>query len=321
MSRLEVKKVQLSDKTWMDAYLDEKQDKGCDMCFANIYLWGRKYKTGYAMVNDCLIFADLTDFNSVSMPLGEPEKVKQAILTLEEYFAEDGKPFALHLTTPKNVEQLEEWFPGTYQVEYERDLADYAEVVLYMMMQRGVFSVSLYSALIAAYPESFEKLSAQEQTKIMEKIQLSAYELETAGTAFIASEEMAEVFAEGKTEEPKEILEAMFAIAQGRGKGKDRGIFCKKKALGYTCENPIFESCLANLCPYHVFTSDGVPTLVNVFKDYQLKARMTGNKKYSIALKTKIIPAFQDIINAIIKDMTDQEKAGTKRLIEEALNG
>ena len=125
MSRLEVKKVQLSDKTWMDAYLDAKQDKGCDMCFANIYLWGRKYKTGYAMVNDCLIFADLMDFNSVSMPLGEPEKVKQAILTLEEYFAEDGKPFALHLTTPKNVEQLEEWFPGKYQVEYERDLADY----------------------------------------------------------------------------------------------------------------------------------------------------------------------------------------------------
>ena len=87
MSRLEVKKVQLSDKTWMDAYLDAKQDKGCDMCFANIYLWGRKYKTGYAMVNDCLIFADLMDFNSVSMPLGEPEKVKQANLTVEEYFS------------------------------------------------------------------------------------------------------------------------------------------------------------------------------------------------------------------------------------------
>ena len=46
MSRLEVKKVQLTDKTWMDAYLDAKQDKGCDMCFANIYLWGRKYRTG-----------------------------------------------------------------------------------------------------------------------------------------------------------------------------------------------------------------------------------------------------------------------------------
>lgn len=190
-----------------------------------------------------------------------------------------------------------------------------------MMMQRGVFSVSLYNALIAAYPEAFEKLSAKEQTAIMEKIPLSAYELETVGTALIASDRMTEVFTEGKTEEPTEILKAMFAIAQGRGKGKDAGIYCKKKALGYACENPTYESCLANLCPYHVFTSDGVPALVRVIKEYQLKELTTGNKKYGIALKTKIIPAFQNIINAIIKEMSEEDKAGTKKLIEEALNG
>lgn len=61
-----------------------------------------------------------------------------------------------------------------------------AEIVLYMMMQRGVFSVSLYNALIVAYPDAFEKLSVKEQTAIMEKIPLSAYELETVGTALIA---------------------------------------------------------------------------------------------------------------------------------------
>lgn len=91
-----------------------------------------------------------------------------------------------------------------------------AEIVLYMMMQRGVFSVSLYNALIVAYPDAFEKLSVKEQTAIMEKIPLSAYELETVGTALIASDRMTEVFAEGKTEEPIEILKSMFAIAQGR---------------------------------------------------------------------------------------------------------
>ena len=64
-----------------------------------------------------------------------------------------------------------------------------AEVVLYMMMQRGVFSVSLYNALIAAYPDAFEKLTAQEQTAIMEQIPLSAYELETVGTSMVASED------------------------------------------------------------------------------------------------------------------------------------
>ena len=196
-----------------------------------------------------------------------------------------------------------------------------AEVVLYMMMQRGVFSVSLYNALIAAYPEAFEKLSAKEQTAIMEKIPLSAYELETVGTSLMASEKMAEVFAEGKTEEPIEILKAMYAIAQGKGKAKDSGIYCKRKALGLCCEHPAYESCLANLCPYHVFTSDGVPALIRVIKDYQQKEFVTGNKKYSIALKTKIIPAFQDIINAIIKEMSEEERTGTKRLIEEALNG
>ena len=73
--------------------------------------------------------------------------------------------------------------------------------------------------------------------------------------------------------------------------------------------------------PYHVFTSDGVPALVRVIKEYQLKELTTGNKKYGIALKAKIIPAFQDIINAIIKEMSEEDKAGTKKLIEEALNG
>jgi hypothetical protein len=196
-----------------------------------------------------------------------------------------------------------------------------AEVVLYMMMQRGVFSVSLYNTLIAAYPDAFEKLSAKEQTAIMEKIPLSAYELETVGTALAASDRIIDEFTEGKTEEPKEILKAMFAIAQGKGKAKDVGIYCKKKALGFCCVNPIFESCLANICPYHVFTSDGVPALVKVIKDYREKEIITGNRKYGIALKTKIIPAFQEIINIIIKKMTEEEKAGIRKLIEEALNG
>ena len=75
-----------------------------------------------------------------------------------------------------------------------------AEIVLYMMMQRGVFGVSLYHALIAAYPQAFKQLPAKEQTEIMAKIPLSAFELETAGAAFIAANRIAGEFAEGKVE-------------------------------------------------------------------------------------------------------------------------
>lgn len=122
---LELKKVELSDKTWMDSYLALKQDKGCDMCFPNIYLWGRKYKTGYAMVENCLVFADLVDMSSVSFPLGKPEEIKKAVLWLEDYFASKGKPFCIHLAGESDFALLEQWFPGKYKIEYERDLADY----------------------------------------------------------------------------------------------------------------------------------------------------------------------------------------------------
>lgn len=196
-----------------------------------------------------------------------------------------------------------------------------ADVVLYMMMQRGVFSVSLYTTLVAAYPEAFEKLSMKEQTAIMEKISISGYELETLGHSLIASNRMAERLAKGETKESLEILKTMFAIGQGKGRAKDEGVYCKRRALGFSCEKPTCNSCIANLCQYHVFTSEGIPALIKVIKDYQEKALITGNKKYEIVLRKKIIPAFQDIINAIIKEMSDGEKIATRKLIAEALDG
>lgn len=196
-----------------------------------------------------------------------------------------------------------------------------ADVVLYMMMQRGVFGVSLYTTLLAAYPEAFEKLSMKEQTEIMSKIPLSAYEIETLSPVLLASKEMTAGFSEGKTQEPAEILKAMFAISQDRGHSKDDGIYCIKKALSYACVNPTYELCIGNLCPYHIFTNNGVPSLLKVIKDYQKKAKETGNRKYIIALNTKIIPAFQSIINEIIKGMSEQEKLSVKSLIKEGLHG
>lgn len=195
-----------------------------------------------------------------------------------------------------------------------------AGVVLYMMMQRGVFGVSLYTALLAAFPDAFEKLTAKEQTQIMEKVPLSAYELETTGTSFLASVRMAELFSDGKKDEAAEILKAMFSLAQGRGRSKDPGVWCKRKALGFSCENPAYASCIANLCPYHIFTSEGIPALVNVIKEYHRKEQAAGDGKYGTVLRKHIIPAFQEIINALLKEMSDREKTGMRKLLEEAFD-
>ena len=194
-----------------------------------------------------------------------------------------------------------------------------AGVVLFMMMQRGVFGVSLYHALLAAFPDAFGKLTAKEQTRLMAQVPMSAYELESAASVFAASEEMAAELACGKTELPRVVLRAMLAIGQGQGRAKDEGVHCMRKALGLCCDHPLYESCLANLCPHYVFTSEGVPALARVIRDYAEKARTTGDKKYETSLRKYIIPAFQDVLNDVIREMSAAERASTRKLLKEVL--
>ncbi len=195
-----------------------------------------------------------------------------------------------------------------------------AGVVLFMMMQRGVFGVSLYHALIMAFPGAFSQLTSKEQSLLMEQVPLSAFELETAGNIFAAAEEMTAELSSGNTEVPVDVLKAMLSIGQGKGKAKEEGVYCCRKALGLCCDRPLYESCIANLCPNHIFTKEGIPALVKVIKDYGKKYRSTGNRKYRAAMEKCIIPAFQGVINEVIRGMSETERSAMRILIGEALN-
>ncbi len=195
-----------------------------------------------------------------------------------------------------------------------------AETVLYMLFERRVFGDALYNALIAAYPDSFKKLPAKIQTEIISKIPISAFDLESIAPSFRAGEEIKDSLAKGDKEEPLRILKEMFAIGQGKGRAKDKGVFCKKRALGLECVHPKYESCIANLCPYHVFTAEGLPSLIKVVEDYYNKYLKTGNVKYRLILDNKIKPAFQDIIKALLKEMSEEEKNSIKLMLKEGLD-
>jgi hypothetical protein len=195
-----------------------------------------------------------------------------------------------------------------------------AGFVLYMMMQRGVFGAYAYTALIEACPDSFKYLSAKEQTELIKATQISTYEIETCSTILIAEDSLKKAFNDLNITETSEILKAMIAIGFGRGKSKDEGVYCLRRALGKACENPGYKSCIENLCPYHVFTRYGLPALVDVIKDYVSKYEESGNTKYNVALKTKIIPAFQQVINEIMKDMNETDRHKIKKLIKEKMD-
>lgn len=192
-----------------------------------------------------------------------------------------------------------------------------AEVVLTMMLDRGVFGSIRYQELLAAFPDAFRKLTAAEQTKYLAECNVSSYELEVMGADMIAEQELKDSFAEGNTSEALKILSEMFEISQGFGKAKDTGIYCKKRAIGEACINPSFESCIANVCPYLIFSEAGIKSLVNVVNQYQDKAIKTGNPKYETILNDVIKPSFKSILAEISSRMSQSEKGALKKAIGE----
>ena len=79
----------------------------------------------FAIIENTLVFKSENNGLAFTYPIGAPEDVKHAIDFLKEYSEEKGAPFQLYHVTEPQFEQLEEWYPGRFEIEYNRDVADY----------------------------------------------------------------------------------------------------------------------------------------------------------------------------------------------------
>lgn len=125
MSLLEFKRPALEDKELIESYLAKETTQSCERCFANFYLWCRHYGMKYAIIEDALVIGDFENRFVFAFPAGEPEQVKKAIERIREYSIENGHPLRLLTVTPDKFALLEEWYPGRFQISYDRDMADY----------------------------------------------------------------------------------------------------------------------------------------------------------------------------------------------------
>jgi hypothetical protein len=121
------KKIELEDKALIDGYLAKKASRSCELVFANVYLWSRFFPTEFAIVEDTLIFRSLSEEEamSITFPAGEEGQVKKALDVMQNYFRERQLPFRMHLVQEPEFALLERWYPGKFQIEYDRDAADY----------------------------------------------------------------------------------------------------------------------------------------------------------------------------------------------------
>ena len=199
--------------------------------------------------------------------------------------------------------------------------AENADMVLYYMMDRGVFGFELYQTLLTAYPDVMRKLPMREQNKLMAAVSDSPYMLELAMSGEAAKMEIQHCFESNKQKEVLGMLKQMYEISQGRGKGKDDGIHCLCRAAGNPCAFPEYDSCLANTCPHLVFTKYGYKALLEIIVEYMTAAN-SGNLKMKSVLQDVIMPRFSEILNALMREvgMQQSEKAGLKLMLKEALS-
>lgn len=197
-----------------------------------------------------------------------------------------------------------------------------ADMVLYYMMERGVFGFELYQTLITAYPDAMRKLTLKEQNQVIDQMNVTPLQLEEAESGVRSILAIQTEFKNGNDTAVLQMLKTMYEITQNRGQGKDHGVYCLLRAEKMACQHAEWDSCLANGCPYLVFTKIGYLPLLRILLKYQTEANK-GNKKAQTVLQQVLIPRYQKILNQLMKDMnmSKEDRNGLKMIMRETLNG
>lgn len=127
MEEFNFRRPMLEDKELIDHYFKTSPSRSCERTFVNVFLWAKHYGVGFAIINDTMVFQGTDEQGNLSFtyPAGAPEKVKGTLDILMQYTEEKGQPFSLYSVTPEAFAELEKWYPDTFQIEYNRDDADY----------------------------------------------------------------------------------------------------------------------------------------------------------------------------------------------------
>ncbi len=126
MDEIQFKRAELEDKDIISHYFQHHTSRSCERTFANVYLWSRQYPVKWAIVENSLDFKSEDEAHlAFAYPAGQPEDVKKAVEWLMKYCKERGVPFQMYNLTPDQFAQLDQWYPGRFQIEYDRDSADY----------------------------------------------------------------------------------------------------------------------------------------------------------------------------------------------------
>lgn len=123
---MEIYKSSLDNINLLRDHLKFNKYIGCELTAANNILWSELYDTSFVIVEDMLLYCKLEDGKPImfTFPIGKHDP-KKAFDCVYKWFEDHNMEFALYLVHPEMFAKIEEWYPGKFKIEYNRDEADY----------------------------------------------------------------------------------------------------------------------------------------------------------------------------------------------------
>ena len=117
---LELKKIELSDKQWIDPLLKLSDFRGCEYNFTNNFVWSGIYNITVGRFQD---FYVSKHGNCFVFPAGKGDT--DALLSeLKNYCDSTGIPFEFCSMDIKDKQMLEQRYPGMFTFDTSEDLYD-----------------------------------------------------------------------------------------------------------------------------------------------------------------------------------------------------
>lgn len=135
--RLTFHPISLDDRDWMNEKLKEDHIDACEYTFANNFIWAKVYDVQVGEVYGCGVIRYREHENfEYSFPFGNGDK-KAAIELLKGICTAHGHELNLYPIVEEDRLELIQWFPGTFEIDLDRDDFDYVYTVEKLSSLRG----------------------------------------------------------------------------------------------------------------------------------------------------------------------------------------
>lgn len=123
---LTFKTIERKDRDLINSYLEQQNYRASDLCFTNLFTWGKKFATQFAVNDNWLFirFRDNNNRNSYLKPIGKGD-VKESIEMIVDDHQQFDTIFQMRGVTKEMIDEIEEAMPGMFDYKLNRSVSDY----------------------------------------------------------------------------------------------------------------------------------------------------------------------------------------------------